>query len=361
VSGHNTPTGQLDDDRTPERMEMPMDTSPMVRAGANDFHAAIEDAHVVALWEVYRGAAPEPHSEPAFHWPWRVIGPLMDRAVAEASMDEAERRVLSLANPAFGRDQSFRATTNLNAGLQILMPGENARPHRHTMDALRFVIEGTGAATVVNGKRCEMEPGDLILTPGWTWHEHEHNGKTRVVWLDSLDVPLVHDVGFPFFEPGPPKPFPALPSDSAFTAAGLVPAEPSSQPYSPLFRYPWSQAREALAATPPAEDGSRLLRYVNPATGGPVMARLDCYLLGLSAGKSTRRYRTTSNAVCLVVEGAGESTIGDTTVAWEKNDIFTLPHWNWISHTARTGSATIFQSTDRDVMRRLELLREEKG
>ncbi len=91
-----------------------------------------------------------------------------------------------------------------------------------------------------------------------------------------------------------------------------------------------------------------------------MLSRLDCYLLGLSAGKATRRYRSTSNAVCFVVEGEGKSTIGDRTIAWAENDIFTLPHWSWISHNAASADATIFQSTDRDVMRRLNLLREER-
>lgn len=339
-----------------------MSETPSVRAGANDFHEAIQDAHVVALWEMFGGeGGPQPSPEPAFHWPWRVIGPLMDRAVAETDMNNAERRVLSLANPAHGRDDYFRATSNLNAGLQILMPGERARPHRHSMDAIRFVVEGTGAATVVDGKRCEMERGDLILTPAWTWHEHEHNGASRVIWLDSLDVPLVQDMDATFFEPGPPSDVPVLPADSAFTAAGLVPAQAMTTPYSPLFRYPWGDARAALAAAPAEDDGSRLLRYVNPATGGPVVSRLDCYLLGLDQGMPTRRYRTTSNAVCFVVEGQGSSTIGDVTIDWQENDIFTLPHWSWISHTASSDTATVFQSTDRDVMRRLDLLREERA
>ena len=338
-----------------------MSSTPVAQSGANDFHTAIKDAAVVALWEMFGGAGgPDPKPEPAFHWPWRVLGPLMDRAAAEVGTDKAERRVLSLANPAYGRDDYFRATTNLNAGLQILLPGERARPHRHSMDALRFVIEGKGAATIVDGKRCEMERGDLILTPAWTWHEHEHNGTSRVIWLDSLDVPLVMDMDASFFEPGPAKNVPTLPADSAFTAPGLVPAQAMTTAYSPLFRYPGGQARAALMAAPPAEDGSRLLRYVNPATGGPVLARLDCYLLGLSRGKPTRPQRSTSNAVCFVVEGEGKSTVGDVTIEWRENDIFTLPHWSWISHTAISDNAVVFQSTDRDVMRRLELLREER-
>ena len=102
------------------------------------------------------------------------------------------------------------------------------------------------------------------------------------------------------------------------------------------------------------------MRYVNPATGGPVLSRLDCYLLGLDRAKPTRRFRTTSNAVCFVVEGYGTSTVGEVTIDWQTNDIFTLPHWSWFSHCAGPDGATIFLSTDRDVMRRLELLREER-
>ena len=337
-----------------------MEKDPKVRAGANDFHTAMEEAHVVALWEMFDGEGGlQPQPEPAFHWPWRVLEPLMDRAVSETDMENAERRVLSLANPAFGRDDYFRATSNLNAGLQILMPGERARPHRHSMDALRFVITGEGAATVVDGKHCPMERGDLVLTPAWTWHEHVHDGGNRVIWLDALDVPLVQDQDATFFEPGPAKDFPMLPEDSAFTSPGLVPAESLTTPHSPLFRYPWTRSRDALAATSAGDDGSRLLRYVNPMTGGPVLSRLDCYLLGLESGEPTRRSRSTSNAVCFVVEGSGTSTVGNVTIEWESNDIFTLPHWSWASHTADADGATIFLSTDREVMRRLELLREE--
>ena len=112
--------------------------------------------------------------------------PLVERAVAEVSMEDAERRVLLLTHPAFAG--SVATTTNLSAGLQTLLPGETARAHRHALQAIRFVMQGSGAVTSVNDHACPMAEGDLILTPAWTWHEHLHPGTGRMVWFDGLDV-----------------------------------------------------------------------------------------------------------------------------------------------------------------------------
>ena len=135
-------------------------------------------------------------------------------------------------------------TTNLATALQILLPGEKARPHRHTMNALRFVIEGKGASTVVDGKDCPMEEGDLVITPGWTWHEHVHHGNAPIIWLDALDAPLHRYLGTDEFEPGPAHDMPDTADDSAFAFPNIVPelSEPAT-PFSPVFRYPWAAAR----------------------------------------------------------------------------------------------------------------------
>jgi gentisate 1,2-dioxygenase len=241
------------------------------------------------------------------------------------------------------------------------MSGERARPHRHTMNALRFVIEdgGGGGATIVDGKHCPMSPGDMIVTPAWTWHEHLHDGPDRVIWLDALDVPIVDHLGAAFFEPGRGNEYPDLPPDAAFAAAGFAPGRIAPGGHSPLFRYPWDTAIGALRAMTPSPDGARQVRYVNPATGGPVMSLLDCYLLGLEKGHETAPYRSTSNAACLVVGGEGVSKVGDVTITWGRHDVFSLPHWQWITHLATSPEAQLFLITDREVFRRLELLRDE--
>jgi len=327
----------------------------------DQFHTEMDGANVSALWERYsRHDADTPRSEPAFIWPWRDVEPLVDQAVRETGMDTAERRVIQMNNPHFP-GQPICATTNINCGFQILMPGEAARPHRHTMNALRFVVEdgGGSGATIVDGKHCPMAPGDMILTPAWTWHEHIHEGDSRVIWLDALDVPIVDHLGAAFFEAGPSNEYPEMTPDSALRAPGLVPVGAEKRPYSPLFRYPWTDACDALDAQSASSDGARRLRYTNPVTGGAVMTLLDCYLIGLAKGQETAPYRTSSNAVCLVVEGEGSSQIGEETIAWGKNDLFTLPHWSWITHRAGAEKTRLFQITDREVLRRLELLWDE--
>ncbi len=326
------------------------------------FHEAMARHDLVALWEWNDAASNRPtQSEPAFHWRWRDIEPRFEQAVAATDMNNAERRVLQLSNPAFPPGY-IAATTNIVCGFQVLMPGEKARPHRHNMNALRFVVEGEGAATIVDGKRCPMEVGDLILTPAMTWHEHENTGaKGRVVWLDALDAVLVRHLRCVHFEPGPAGNYPELPPDGAFVHAGMNPAGLAPTSYSPVFRYAWGDAQAALDAMPVAGDGARVLHYTNPATGGPVMSLLDCYLIGLTRGARTRRARTTANAACLVADGEGSSVIGEKTISWKKFDVFTLPAWQWVEHKAASSDARLFMVTDRDVLRRLELLREETG
>lgn len=328
----------------------------------DDFHEAMRAASVTALWE--RAERPDTGPEAPHIWQWETMESLIDQAIAATSMDDAERRVLVLSNPAYAGKGLDCASLNLSVNLQVLMPGESARPHRHTMAALRFFLEGDGAVTDVDGKSCPMEPGDMILTPGWTWHSHVHNGSQRAVWVDALDVPLHVHHGTGVFEPGPAHDVPNLAADSAFAGAGLAPClEPDlaggEKSYSPMFRYTWDAARQTLESMQAAPDGSRRLRYTNPVTGGPIMATLDCYLLALSGGQETRPYRSTGNSVCVAVDGDGVSTLGDETIAWKKNDVFTLPAGHWIGHKGSSADATLFEITDREVLRRLDMLREE--
>jgi gentisate 1,2-dioxygenase len=316
------------------------------------------DANVTPLWEttVHKPADNTPR---AYHWRWQVLRPLIDQAIEVTGMDNAERRVLALTNPdAIG---GRNTTTNLNGCLQVLMPGESARPHRHTPNALRFVLEGGGATTVVDGKRCPMEEGDLVITPGMSWHAHFHDGTAPIVWFDALDVPLHQYLGTAVFEPGPPKDLPKPTDDAAFAVPNIVPELDGAPSYSPVFRYPWAASVAALAAAPVARDGSRKIRYVNPMTGGPVMSLLDCHMSRIEPGAETIPYRTTANAVGVVVAGSGVSRVGNETFAWSPKDIFSMPHGNWVSHRCDEGSATLLVVTDREVLRRLDLLTEEYG
>jgi gentisate 1,2-dioxygenase len=339
------------------------DTRPATSSGGKSYdevRQAWHKANLRPLWESavahkVREGGPAPHL-----WQWNVIRPLVDDAMKVTSPAAVERRVLTLTDPE-GIGGIGSTTTNLATALQILLPGEKARAHRHTMNALRFVIEGSGAATIVDGKRCPMEEGDLIITPGWTWHEHVHQGSAPIIWLDALDAPLHRYLGTDVFEPGPTHDMPTLVDDAAFASPNIVPElSDSGTAFSPVFRYPWATAAAAVRAAPRSKDGTRRVRYVNPVTGGSAMALMDCYLTQIDGGSESIRYRTTANAVCYVVEGRGASRVGEDTLAWGPKDIFSLPHGNWITHRADE-RATIFVVTDRDALRRLDLLKEQYG
>ena len=328
----------------------------------SDVRKAWKEANLAPLWENAKAHRPAPPPDAGYLWSWDKIRPLITAAIEVASPEAVERRVLQLVPPIPECQDEQQTSRTLAANIQILLPGEKARPHRHTMNALRFVLEGSGASTIVDGKPCPMEEGDLILTPAWTWHEHVHQGKGPIIWLDALDVPFQQYMGTGAFQPGPVAEMPETVADAAFAVANVVPdTSYATTAYSPVFRYPYASTAAAVAAAPPARDGSRRVRYVNPLTGGPGMAMMDCFLVQLDAGATTLPFRTTANSVCCVVEGSGESQVGNETIRWRKRDIFTLPQGNRIVHQAHGGTARLFQVSDRDMYARLGLLKEEYG
>lgn len=325
--------------------------------------AELAACHAQPLWDRYqRIATREPRAcDTPLAWAWRDMLPLIERASREVSMEDAERRVLLLTHPAFGGAPV--TTTNLGAGLQTLLPGETARAHRHSLQALRFVMQGSGAITSVNAQRCPMDQGDLVLTPAWTWHEHAHPGAERLVWFDGLDLPLLRHLDSVFFElagPGAASVEPP-PTRSPMARHEGATLGPDGGADGNRYRYSWQRASGVLAAAVAAPDGSRLLRYVDAVSQGAVLPTLDCYLLQCAAHQPTRARRSTSNAVCVVVQGSGRSVIGSQTIDWQRNDVFTVPHWNWVSHTAASEGACIFMMTDREFLASMGYLREESA
>jgi gentisate 1,2-dioxygenase len=279
------------------------------------------------------------------------------------SQAAVERRVLSFVNPRPRWDGDEATVGNLAAAIQILLPGERARPHRHSMNALRFVLRGGKGVTFVNGKPCAMAERDLILTPAWTWHEHEHRGTAPLIWLDVLDVPLHNLLGTASFQPGPVRELPPLVDDAAFQAPNVVPVCPPevTAAYSPLFHYPWASVDTALRAAPPSRDGTRRVRYVNPLTGGPVMSLIDAWVVEIPAGRATAPFRTSSNTIVSIVDGHGTSEISGHTITWGPYDVFAIPGTSWTLHRAGTAPCRALVVSDREVFRRLDLLTEEWG
>jgi gentisate 1,2-dioxygenase len=320
------------------------------------FDSRLADLHLVPLWRLadeILPPEPTPSAHPA-HWRYAdVRDALFESARAEAGEEEAEaaeaaeRRVLLLVNPGLGG--RVATTPTLVAGLQLLLPGEDAPTHRHTAAAVRFVIEGRGASTVVDGVRTPMEPGDVVLTPNWSWHDHHGGRGEPVVWLDVLDLPLVRSLQVGFFER------PAEPCSPPATATDQDP--------SPLVvSYPWSVAHRALVARAdgaPGTDGMVTLDYADPVTGGPVTPTLGCRAHLLRPGRTSRRRQETASAVVHVVQGEGESRIGDVDVAWSEGDVFVVPGWAPTVHANRSESAPalLVAVTDEPALRALDLYR----
>ncbi len=339
-------------------------SSPAPAAKPSDFVAQLEAANLHPLWDRFRTLTPvKPQAkDPPLIWRWRDIEPFTARAVSEVPIDDVERRALILVNPAFGGETV--TTSNLIAAFTVLDPGDRARPHRHTFAAIRFATRAEGAATIVNGRRCEMREGDLILTPPMCWHGHINESDHRIIWFDAANIPLIRQLDANFFEPGDPKSNQFWQLDEGdeklWAEAGIRGADVEHAPaHSPKYHYSGAATRRLLASLPAGPDGARTVRYTNPATGDAVMPALDCYATRLTKGQTTRPKRMTCNMICLVVSGQGRSTVGEHAFEWSQHDVFSIPHWSFTSHEAKGGDADLFIVSDKSAFERLDLLREE--
>ncbi len=349
-----------------------MVTPSTATAPLNEFYAQVEALHLRPLWLHPTGGLPhEPDTvvQP-FLWRWADVRASILRAgeLVPVGREGADRRVLTLVNPTVPGGRG--TTRTLGAAVQLIYPGERAPSHRHTAAAIRFVIEGSGACTIVNGEPLTMEPGDFILTPNWTWHGHIKETEGPIIWLDVLDVPLVRTMNWMFYEEYPsgdvqPPEHGRDESLQRFGASGLRPATVvrGGPPYSPLQRYPWTEARaalERLAAVEASPFDGVLLSYVNPLTGGPVMPTMGAALQLLRPGEHTRAHRHTTNVIYHVAEGAGYSILNGQRFDWAKGDTFCVPTWTWHEHCAdASGPAVLFSITDAPLLEALDLYREE--
>ena len=342
----------------------------------NDYYRRLGPHSMAPLWEVLGDLvtpAPASRCRPAC-WRYEDVRPLLLESGGLISAQEAERRVLILENP--GLRGESRITTSLYAGLQLILPGETAPAHRHAQTALRFVVEGEGAYTAVDGEKTIMREGDFVLTPSWAWHDHGNESDGPMVWLDGLDIPIVALFDASFAERGPDA-AQALPRPAGDAAArygsGLLPADPvgggegpdgAAGRASPLLNYPYARAREALGRLRPggrvdACHGVRM-KYANPLDGGYALPTIAAFLQLLPRGFRGAAHRSTDATVFSVVEGQGRTLVGDEALAWGPRDTFVVPSWRTRRHEADE-EAVLFSFSDRAVQERLGLWREERS
>jgi gentisate 1,2-dioxygenase len=235
----------------------------------------------------------------------------------------------------------MQASSAMYLGMQLLLPGEWAPAHRHTPNAVRLIVEGEGAYTTVDGEKCPMSRGDLILTPTGLWHEHGHDGKEPVVWLDVLDLPLVYYTETSYAIEGQRQQVKGGRGDAIYARGGVVPTpvfNRSDRRY-PMLRYPWAEARAALvalAADRPELDAVQVT-YVNPETGEDAQNILGFYALMLRPGQTLHLPARSPAVVFHQIEGEAEATIADRRFALAEADTCCAPGYTEV--TLRNPSA----------------------
>lgn len=335
------------------------------------YYRRLRELDAGALWTVANDIEPwQPRSRSVpTMWRYEDLRGDVLRALELVRPEEAGRRVIYLANSE--QREAVAAVGWLYSGLQVMAPGECASSHRHSASALRFIMEGSGAFTNVDGHRITLKRNDFVLTPNGTWHEHGVDEEGTVcIWQDGLDIPLVNMLSAGFYEVHPDLrqavAFPVDDTSAHWANAGLRPAGFSwSKPYSPLLKYEWEPTYEALRRQAGAGGGSPYdgihLDYVNPATGGPVMPTMGASIQMLRPGESTRAHREVGNFVYQCAKGAGWSVIDGRRFDWKERDIFVVPSWSFHEHANASDreDACLFSFHDLPMMRALGLYRQE--
>lgn len=335
------------------------------------YYEELEKLEAGALWTVANKIEPwEPRSSSVpVLWRYDDLRGHVLRSVELVSPEKAGRRVVYLSNP--GRRDVVAAVGWLYSGLQVMRPGEAASAHAHSASALRFIMEGTGAYTIVDGHKMTLGANDFVLTPNGTWHEHGVSEEgTPCIWQDGLDIPLINALEAGFYSVHPDLrqavTFPVNDMTGAWGGTGLQPqAHRWANNYSPLFKYEWAPTYEALSRYAQVTDGSPfdgvIMNYVNPLTGGPVMPTIGASMQMLRPGERTKAHRHTGSVIYQVAKGSGCSIIDGKRFGWKQRDIFCVPSWAFHEHqnASDRDDACLFSFNDLPVMQSLGLYREQ--
>lgn len=263
------------------------------------------------------------------HWSYQRLRPALLAACRVIDTVQAERRNFVLRNPVTGND--FATTRTLVGAYQAILPGEQARSHRHAPHALRVILESRGAYSVVNGVRHPMETGDIVLTPGNHWHGHGHDGEEPALWFDCLDVPLVHLLEPMHLEEDP--------GDQGLIRQRVEHSE---------MRMPWAETQARLAQAQLAARDSWLGPCVDWSS--PMLPTISIRAHAWQAGWKSERWSHRANAIHVVLGGRGISHIGDHHFEWGFGDVLALPMGYPMAHEALE-DATVVCLSDEPLMR----------
>lgn len=349
----------------------------MAGHGSNEQQALLQDLYdsmapdsLTPLWEVLSALVQDVPRSPALvhKWSYATIRDYLMRAGDIISAEQAERRVLILENPGIAGQSAI--VPSLYAGMQLILPGEIAPCHRHAQCALRFVMEGDGAYTTVDGEKAIMRPFDLVLTPGMQWHDHANPTDKPMIWLDGLDIPTVRLFDASFAERLAEKVHPetVAAGDTLHRYGGnMRPMRGSTADrrpaHQPLFHYPFAQWRENLLTMAAGSEIDphlgHALEFINPANGGPVMPTISAHVRYLPAGFETRPRRSSDGTVFVVVEGEGTALVGDAEHRLSPRDVLAVPSWNELRLLAGS-DMILFAFSDKASQEKLNLYKESR-
>jgi gentisate 1,2-dioxygenase len=333
------------------------------------YYKELETLGAGALWTVANDIEPwEPRSSSVpMLWKYDDLRSLVLKSSELVTPEQAGRRVVYLVNDK--RKDVSAAVGWLYTGIQVTRPGESTSAHRHKASALRFIMEGEGGYTVVDGNKITFEVNDFVITPNSTWHEHgvEEGGKT-CIWQDGLDIPLVNALeanDYAIYDGKQALVAPINYSPIAYGCSGLIPADTVwDKPYSPLFKYSWKNVYTALLEAAKVKDvnpfNGILMQYSNPLTGGHVMQTMGASMQLLPAGFKGKAHKHTGSFVYQCAKGSGYSIINGKRFDWKERDIFCVPSWAWHEHhnASKTEEACLFSFNDLPTIEKLGLYQE---
>ena len=365
---------------TPESTPSPVHLKAVAGPGQPEPTPALEQLYrgferelLVPLWTEIGDLMPlHPKSKAAPHlWRWERLVELAGEAGRIVPVGRGgERRAIALANPSLGGKPY--ATPTLWAAIQYLMPGEDAPEHRHTQHAFRFVVEGEGVWTVVNGDAIRMSRGDFLPQSGWNWHAHHNAAQAPMAWIDGLDIPFSYYTESQFFEFGREQISAAEKATPQFSRSERLWRYPGLKPVSmpeplsatPLLAYRWADTDRALTEQLALEDeghaatlspGHAAVRFTNPTNGRDVLPTMRCEMHRLRAGAVSRTTREVGSSVWQVFDGRGTVRVGDKQWSVNRGDMFVVPSWQPLSMVAEADAAglDLFRFSDAPIFEAL--------
>src|SRR6202049_767832 len=342
------------------------DTKHNIEAIRQGFYERIAKKDMAPLWKVMGSVVTkEPVTRCQPHvWHYDDVKALVLESGGLITAEEAQRRVLVLENPALHGES--KATNTLFAGIQMILPNEIAPAHRHVSSAIRFVLDGEGAYTAVEGEKAYMSPGDFVITANWAPHDHGNTSDKPMLWLDVLDFPQVNFFEASFAEEFESATQPTNREDGdslVLYGSGVLPeGAPARMNRSPVINYTYARTRPIIermlrSGEIDKRHGARV-RYANPINGGPVLPTMGAGLAMFPAGFKGETYRSTDGTIFVCAEGKGTTTVDGKVLEWGPWDVFVVPPWKHYAHHAETQSV-LFSISDRPSQEALGIWRED--